>query len=255
MSGKSAREQRRQERLRDEGEAAGRERRERLVKLGSATAFLAIVAVAILIVVGQSGSDGGDAESIVGAAEVQRELAGIPQRGMVLGEPGAAVTLVEFGDLQCPACKQFAEQALPPVIASKVRGGGAQIEFRNFTIIDEDSVDAAAAAAAAGEQGRGWHFVELFYRNQGIEATGYVTEEFMTAVARGAGVPDIARWNEARQSTRVLERVRGETEQAERLGLGGTPSFLVEGPSVDGLESLGSPSGAGDLEAAIDRAA
>lgn len=230
-------------------------RRERLVKLGSGTAFLAIVAIAVLIVVGQSGSDGGDAESIAGVAEVRRELAGIPQRGMVLGDPGAAVTLVEYGDLQCPACKGFAEEVLPPVIASKVRGGDARLEFRNFTIIDEQSVDAAAAAVAAGEQGRGWHFVELFYKNQGIEATGYVTDEFLTAVARGAGVPEIGRWNEARQSARVLERVRAESAQAEELGLRGTPSFLVEGPSVEGLESLGTPSGPSALEAAIDRAA
>lgn len=236
------------------GEADARHRRDRLVKLGSGTAFLAIVAIAVLIVVGQSGGDGGDPESIVSAADVRRELDGIPQRGMVLGDPGAAVTLIEYGDLQCPACKGFAEEVLPPVIASKVRGGDARLEFRNFTIIDEHSVDAAAAAVAAGEQGRGWHFVELFYKNQGIEATGYVTDEFLTAVARGAGVPDVGRWDEARQSSRVLDRVRAESAQAEELGLSGTPSFLIEGPAVEGLEPLGMPSGSGALESAIDQA-
>ena len=86
---------------------------------------------------------------------------------MTLGEPQAKVTLLEFGDLQCPVCKGFAEEIIPDVIDSKVRSGEAKIEFHNFTIINEESVPAGAAAIAAGEQGRGWNFVELFYRNQG----------------------------------------------------------------------------------------
>lgn len=226
-------------------------RRERLIKLGSATAFLAIVVVAVLVVIGQSQSDGGDAGSIDGAAEVRRELDGIPQRGLVLGDPGAKVTLVEFGDLQCPVCKGYAEEVVPPVIESKVRSGEAKLDFRNFTIIDEESTYAAAAAIAAGEQGRGWDFVELFYRNQGIEATGYVTDEFLTAVAEAAGVPDVEKWNGARVSDRVIDRVGAETAEAERLGFTGTPSFAVEGPDTDGLQTLGTPGSAGDLEAAI----
>jgi len=235
-----------------EGERA--ERRERLIKLGSATAFLAIVVVAVLIVIGQSQSDGGDAGSVDGAAEVRRELDGIPQRGLVLGDPKADVRLIEFGDLQCPVCKGYAEEVVPPVIESKVRSGEAKLDFRNFTIIDEESTDAAAAAIAAGEQGRGWDFLELFYRNQGIEATGYVTDEFLTAVAEAAGVPDVERWNAARVSDRVIDRVGAETAEAQRLGFTGTPSFAVEGPATDGLETLGTPGSTGDLEAAVEGA-
>jgi protein-disulfide isomerase len=229
-------------------------RRESLIKLGSAAVFLAIVVVAVLIVVSQSEESGGDASSVEGAAEVREELAGIEQDGLVLGDPTAKVTLIEFGDLQCPFCKAVSEDVIPPVIESKVRGGLAKLEFRNFTILGEESVDAAAAAVAAGRQGRGWDFVELFYRNQGVEASGYVTDEFVTSIAEGAGVPDIAKWDEARQSESVIRQVREQTEEAEALGLGGTPSFLVEGPLVDGAESLGTPSSSGELEAAIDDA-
>jgi protein-disulfide isomerase len=234
---------------------ATEERRQRLVKLGSATAFLAIVAIAVLIVVSQSGGGGGDAGSVEGAAEIRAELRGIPQRGLVLGDPGAAVTLVEFGDLQCPVCKGYAEEIVPSVIDSKIRSGEARLAFRNFTIINEESIDAAAAAIAAGEQGRGWDFLEFFYRNQGSEASGYVTDEFMTAIAEGAGVPDIARWNAARLSDAVIEQVEAETAEAEGLGLSGTPSFVIEGPLVDeGRDVLGTPGSAGPLEAAIEGA-
>jgi protein-disulfide isomerase len=232
------------------------ERRQRLIKLGSATAFLALVVVAVLIVVSQSSSDGGDPSSIDGAAEVRNELNGIPQHGLVLGERSAKTTLVEFGDLQCPVCKGYAEEILPEVIESKVRSGEARLEFRNFIIINEESVDAAAAAIAAGEQGFGWDFIELFYRNQGTEASGYVTDEFMTALAEAVEVPNIERWNQARKSQRVIGRVTAETTQAERLGLTGTPSFAIEGSGVDGgRETLGTPGSAGSLEDAIEEAA
>lgn len=258
MSGRKAREERRDQRLREEGQSESQERRRRLLQLGSAAAFLAIVVVAVLIVVSQSESGGGDT-SLEGTAEVRRELAGIPQDELVLGDPGAPVTLVEFGDLQCPACKSYAEEVVPDLIDSKVRGGEARIEFRNFTIIDEDSVPAAAAAVAAARQGYGWDFVDLFYRNQGIEGSGYATDEFLAEVARGAGIRDIARWNADRKSRRVLAEVSADTAEAERLGFTGTPSFAVEGPGTNGtngtngLEALGTLNAA-ELEAAIDAA-
>ncbi len=231
------------------------ERRQKLIKLGSATAFLAIAVILVLVVVSQSGDEGGDASSIEGAGEVRRELQGIPQRGLVLGDPGAKATLVEYGDLQCPVCKSFSEEIVPEVIASKVRSGEARLEFRNFIVIGEESADAAAAAIAAGEQGRGWDFVELFYRNQGIEDTGYVTDDFLTAIAEGAGVSNIDAWDEERQSARVTGQVEAESREAEGIGLTGTPSFTVESPSLeDGLRVLGTPSSAGELEEAIEDA-
>ncbi len=236
------------------------ERRQNMIKLASAAAFLAVVVVAVLIVISQNqSSDGGDASSVEGAAEIEKQLAGIPQRGMVLGEPSAKVKLIEFGDLQCPVCKGFAEEILPPVIEGQVRNGEAQLEFRNFTIISEQSVPAGAAAVAAGEQGRGWNFVELFYRNQGIEASGYVTDEFLTAIAEGAGVPNIDKWDSDRKSKAVISTVEKTTAQAGRLGLSGTPSFAVEGPGVEnpdaeGLEVLGTPQSTGEIEAAISDA-
>ncbi len=63
-------------------------------------------------------------------------------------------------------------------------------------------MDAAKAALAAGEQNRYWNFVELFYRNQGVENSGYVTDDFLENVAKGAGVPDIAKWNKDRNSSK-----------------------------------------------------
>lgn len=254
MSGKNAREERRAERLQSESEGARQERRKRLLQIGSAAVFLAIVVVAVLIVVSASQTSGGDA-NLEDTGLVSSQLKGIPQSGMVLGDPQAKVTLIEFGDLQCPVCKGFSEEIIPDVIDSKVRGGEAKIDFRNFTIISQESIPAGAAAIAAGMQGRGWNYLELFYRNQGPEASGYVTHAFMTEIARGAGVGDIAKWNKDRKSAKVVEEVEDTTAEAQKLGFTGTPSFAVEGPGASGVETLGTPGSAGEIESAIESAA
>jgi protein-disulfide isomerase len=253
VSGKGSREARREERLRAESEGEGEERRKRLLQIGSAAGFLVVAAVLVLIVLSASDTSGGDT-SLEDVGLVNRELRGIPQSGMVLGDPQAKVKLTEFGDLKCPVCKGFSEEIIPDVIDSKVRSGEAKIEFKNYTIIDRESSAAGAAAIAAGEQGRAWSFIELFYRNQGLETASYVTDEFLTEIARGAGVEDIGKWNEARKSKLVLGLVQRATEEAEKLGFTGTPSFGVEGPGTKGMETLGTPGSVGAIEAAIEDA-
>ncbi len=254
MSGKKSREERREERLQKESDAERQERRQLLIKVGSAAVFLAIAVVAVLIVVSQNQSGGGDANNVKDVGLVREQLAGIPQSEMALGDPKAKVTMFEYGDLQCPVCKAFSEEVLPDVIDAKVRSGEAKVEFRNYTIISQQSVPAGAAAIAAGKQGHGWNFVELFYRNQGEEGSGYVTEDFLTGIAKGAGVPDIDKWNSDRKSKATLKQVSRTSTEAQELGFSGTPSFAVSGPGVTGMKTLGTPGSAGALEEAIDEA-
>jgi protein-disulfide isomerase len=229
------------------------ERRRRLLQTAAGAAFLVLAVVLVLIVVNAGGGSGGDAAGIEGAAEVDSLLAGIPQNGMVLGDPRAPVELVEFGDLQCPVCAGYAEEILPPIIEDEVKKGQVKIDFRNLTIIGEESIPAGAATLAAGEQGRGWNYLDVFYRNQGEERSGYVTDEFMEAVAKAAGVKDLAKWNQERRE--LSGEVEKTTEEAAGLGYDATPSFAVEGPKTEGLRLLGTPESTGALEEAIKEAA
>ena len=226
-------------------------RRQKLLQIAAGAVFLAIAAVAVLIVLSASAGSRGDTDlEEVGA--VNRGLAGIPQDAMLLGDPEAPVELVEFGDLQCPTCAGFAEDVLPPIIESKVRRGEVKLDFRNLTVIGEQSAPAGAAALAAGEQGRGWNFVEIFYRNQGEEDSGYAGDAFLEAVAAGAGVQNLAKWNADRE--KLTGEVEATTAEAARLGFDGTPSFAVKGPGTEGLEPLGTPASAEALEEAIEGA-
>jgi protein-disulfide isomerase len=227
------------------------DRRTKLMQLAAGAVFLAIAVVVVLIVINASGEGGGDTD-LEGAGEVSRELRGIPQQGMVLGDPAAPVELIEFGDLQCPVCAGYAEEILPPIIEDQVRQGEVRIDFRNFVIVGPQSTDAGAAALAAGAQGRGWNYVELFYRNQGGENSGFADDAFLEAVARGAGVKDIARWNKERAE--LTAKVEETSAEAQELGVQGTPTFAIRGPKSDGIEVIGTPGSTGALEEAIEEA-
>jgi protein-disulfide isomerase len=256
MSDQEDRGQRRDERLEAEAEATEAARRQRLLQLSVGGVFLAIIIVVVIIVVaGSGGGDkGGESSNLSDVGEVNTLLTGIPQTATVLGKPGAPVKMFEYGDLQCPYCKENAETITPPIIENAVRKGEVSLTFRNFIIIGPDSVPAGEAALAAGAQGKAWNFIELWYRNQGEENSGYVTEEFIESIGKGAGIPNLAQWNEERKSKKYKKTLEETTKQAQKIGFEGTPSFAVEGPNSKGLELVGTPESTGQLEEAIEKA-
>jgi protein-disulfide isomerase len=253
------REEHREERLAAEAEAEAADRRQRLLQLSVGGVFLAIIIVVVVIIVAGSGGDsssgsGGKASEVAETAHVEKLLAGIPQSGTRLGKPGAPVKLFEYGDLQCPFCKANAEEITPEIIENQIRDGEASLTFRNFIIIGPQSVPAGEAALAAGAQDKGWNFIELFYRNQGEENSGYVTEKFIESIGKAAGIPDLEKWNKERKSGKYKKQLEETSKQAENLGFEGTPSFAVEGPGSKGLELIGTPESTEQLEEAIKTA-
>ena len=148
----------------------------------------------------------------------------------MLGERKAPVKIIEFGDLQCPACKQFADNELQTVIDDLVKPGKATLEFKNYTIIGDQSITAAKGSLAASLQDRYWQFIELFYRNQGTENTGYVTDSFVKAVAEAAEVGDIDKWSSDLDRPAWDAELNAVTSEAQRFGFDSTPSFQIEGP-------------------------
>jgi protein-disulfide isomerase len=216
----------REKRMKAEAAAKGGDRRQDMMKIIGISAFVAVVAVIILIVA-LSGGDDDSSSGGTSSASVDKQLEGLPQNGTVLGDPKAKVTLVEYGDLQCPVCKQYSEDVLPDVISGPIKDGDANFDFQQWAILGEDSTLAAKAALAAAEQGRYWQFVETFYADQGIENTGYVTDEFLTEIAEKAGVPDIDKWNTDRESPEMDNKLLAVDEEATQQGFSGTPSFAL----------------------------
>ncbi|HEY2056093.1 MAG TPA: thioredoxin domain-containing protein [Solirubrobacterales bacterium] len=218
--------------------------------------LLAIIVVVVVIIAtgGSGGNKGGDASNLVEKEHVEKLLSGIPQNATILGKTTAPVKLYEYGDLQCPICKEYSEEILPKIIENQVKKGEVSITFRNFIIIGPQSTPAGEAALAAGAQGKGWSFIETWYRNQGTENSGYATDEFIESMAKYVGVPDLAKWKQEWKGGKFKKQVQDTTTQAKNLGFTGTPSFSIQGPKSEGLELLGTPGSTEAIEEAIEKA-
>jgi protein-disulfide isomerase len=194
---------------------------------------LAVALVVVLVAASRLGSGGDRPEAITpegriaGAGDVQRLLEGIPQDGVALGDPDAPVTLIEFADLQCPFCAQFSREAFPALVREYVRAGELRVLFRPLTFIGEDSEEAARAVLAAGEQDRLWHAVDLFYRSQGGENSGWVDDELLGAL--GPSIPGLdGRVVLAEvESAAVDEGLAAAADAARDAGVDRTPFFLL----------------------------
>ena len=200
--------------------------RARLYRLGALiVTAAAVIAVLVAILTAGSTSQLAPGKPVPAAAQTLALFAGIPQHGIALGDPRAPVTLVEFGDLQCPACAQFATDALPAIVARYVRSGRARLEFRALDLIGGDSRRAASMAVALAEQDRLWQFVELAYHNQGLENTGYVTDRYLRALAAAIPGVDLSRALAARTSAAVRTQLEEARALAGQAHVSSTPSF------------------------------
>jgi len=224
-------------------EVARQQRRKRLAQLGAAgVVVVAVIAIAFAISSGSSNSGAKPHSKAAqeAASQVDQLLAGIPESGNVLGNPNAPATLVYFGDLECPVCREFTLGALPTVINNFVRPGKLKIEYRSMeTATREPAVfrEQQAAALAAGLQDKMWYYVELFYHEQGEEDTGYVTPAYLRGLAEQVPGLSLKQWEGQRSSPKLIEEVeRNETEAGEE-GFQGTPSFLL-GPTGGKLHKI-----------------
>lgn len=207
-----------------EAEAEQQERRKRLTAAIAGAVLLAVVVVVVLI----AASGGGDEDAPSGSEAVAM-FEGIPQRGNALGDPEAPVTMVEFADLQCPFCKEFATEALPEIVDRYVRSGDLRIELELLAFIGPDSDKLARSAYAAGEEDSMWQFAEAAFSEQGAENSGYATDEFIDSLASSVGL-DGPRLREVGASEPISQKLADAKRKAGAAGIDSTPGFQV-GPT------------------------
>lgn len=207
---------------------AQRSARTRRYQLGALLVTIAGIAVVLVsILASGSTSDLRPGKPVPGAMRTLSLYAGIPQRGIELGDPHAPVTLVELGDLQCPACSQFSEEALPQIVKRYVRSGKVLLVFRALDLIGKDSLLAERMALALAAQNRLFEFNALMYANQGLENSGYVTDTYLRALAGAIPGVDVAQALTARDAAPVRAQLSEAKQLGLRLHIAGTPSFLL----------------------------
>jgi protein-disulfide isomerase len=245
----------------ERAEAAAARRRKRLTIL---LAVLGAAAVLVVVAIVVSGGKDNTAKNrpeaaqkaagpIPGQKESAEMLAGIPQKGIYLGKANAPLRLVEFADLQCPFCREYALQTMPQLVQDYVRAGKVRMEFRNLSFIGEDSVTAGRSASAAGEQNRLWNFVDVFYYNQGEENSGYVTTEFLNSIYKASGV-DAAKATAFAGTPAALKPLAMANQLADQEGVKSTPTVLIGKPGGSLTKISASPTDVNAFKSAINSA-
>jgi protein-disulfide isomerase len=164
---------------------------------------------------------------VPGAAATQRLFRGIPQTLNALGNPTAPVTMIEFGDLQCPFCRDYAVNALPAIIDEYVRPGKVKLVFTGLVFIGPESEPALRATYAAGLQGKLWNYLDLLYKNQGPENSGWVTDGLLRAVGESIPGLDVNAMLAARSSPEVDNALTLSAQQAQSAKVDQTPMFFA----------------------------
>jgi protein-disulfide isomerase len=194
---------------------------------GALAGAVAVVALAIGISSGGARATAATGAKLSGAAFSAGLFAGIPQHGTLLGRVDAPVRLVEFADLQCPYCDEYAVQALPALVRDYVRTGEVSLRFENLSFIGPQSVTAGRAAAAAGRQDRLWNFVDLLYLNQGEENSGYVTAGYLQRLFDSVPGLDVAAAVQASRAPSAAAALAQANAYASSVGVAATPTFLI----------------------------
>jgi protein-disulfide isomerase len=158
----------------------------------------------------------------------------------IRGEWRAPVTLVEYGDYQCPYCR-----AAHPVVQDllRLRARAVRVVYRHFplTNVHPRAEPAAELAEAAGVHGQFWPTHDWLFVNQ-----DRLGDEFVAEAIRAIGLPDsVARDIEEH---RHLDRVQRDFVSGIRSGVNGTPTFFVNDIRHDGGYGLA------ELLAAVDSA-
>ena len=156
----------------------------------------------------------------------------------VLGEASARVTIIEFGDYQCPVCRQFWKETLPRIRKEYIETGKVKLVFRDLPLAGHTmAVPAAMAAECAEDQGRFWEYHDKVYREQDRRAReGEVAEFRVNDLKRWAAdlKLDPAAFDACLDSGKYKQEVAADYAAATGVGLNGTPVFFVNGRALLG---------------------
>ena len=216
-------------------------KRSRLPLLIIVLALVVLVAGAIIV-----SKAGQSAVAVVHfTARVINAPTGVTPEGYAYkGSPDAAVTVIEYGDFQCPSCAAFTTQQEAAIDQQYVEAGKVRFIYHDFPLQQhEHAVIAAAAARAAGEQGKFWQMHDLLFSRQRAWSSSSAIQPLLVSYAESLGL-DRQAFEQALTSEKFVATLEAARQQSGQRGVQATPTFDVNGTLVD----------ASQLTAAIDAA-
>jgi protein-disulfide isomerase len=156
---------------------------------------------------------------------------------MILGDPDAPVTIVEFSDYQCPFCERHFQQTWPRLKAEFVDTGRVRYAFKDFPLsnIHPQAPKAHEAARCAGEQGAYWEMHDRIFEGQSEWAGKSKHVEVLKGYALELGL-DTAAFDACLDSGRWTEDVQRDLAEGAALGVRGTPTLFISGYPLVGAQ-------------------
>ncbi len=167
--------------------------------------------------------------------------------GYLRGNPNAPVTIVEFGDFECPMCGNFATISEPDIKARILDAGTANFRFFDFPLaeIHKNTLSAHLAAACAGDQNKFWEMHDALFAAQdqwNTQATSN-PRKVIDALAKQVGL-DEKTYGECMASQKYMSRLQANRKAGESRGVSGTPTIFIgnvqipNGTSVDRMKAM-----------------
>jgi len=193
-------------------------------------------------VLGSPGTAGTNGGAGTPTAPAPSTVTALGPRDAILGNANAPVTLIEYGDYQCPFCTQFFLQTQPQIVSNYVDAGKVRMVFRNFPFLGPESIAAAQAAECAEDQNKLWPYHDALYQAKvndeakgGGENDGSLNRTLFLKLAQDLNL-NIADFTSCLDTNKYASLVSQEKAAAAAAGVNSTPSFFVNGTAIVGAE-------------------
>lgn len=162
----------------------------------------------------------------------------VEEDDIILGDPNAPVTMIEFTDYQCPFCYRHATQTLPQLMSTYIESGQVRYVIKDFplTSIHPQAVAAAEAAHCAAEQDAYLPMHEALFTTQQEWSGRSDVDAVFTGYAEQLGL-DGESFAECLSSDRYHEAISTDLQTGTQFGVNGTPAFFINGYFVSGAQS------------------
>jgi protein-disulfide isomerase len=226
----------------------------RALAIGGGVALVIVIAIVLAVVLGSGGGSGGSGvvtksdldnlpaignasaqTALQGAPDANKLFKGIPQKGLVLGDPKAPVTMEMFVDVQCPVCQDYEVSHLPGVVKKYIADGKVQLHLQPWAFLGPQSFTGRYGVIAAADQNKGYEYAKVLYDNQGTEETGWLTGKEMAAIAASVNGLNLAQWRDDVNSSATKATASNVDKLATQKKVTGTPTVLV-GPTGGALQ-------------------
>jgi len=145
------------------------------------------------------------------------------------GSVDAPVTIIEFGDFQCPKCDLWFQTEKITIKNDYINTGKVNLYFVDFAFLGDDSNSAAEASYCADEQGKYWEYHSRLYNTQGGINEGWASPANLKQFASDVRL-DPMKFNSCLDSGKYADRVSHNTSVGALHGVQGTPAFFIIGP-------------------------